>query len=116
MKRSAVFAGAMAAAIGSVDCGGGTTGGPATPAHDSGVDHEVIAPMTDYGIAVPEDADVQPVDAGSGEDVVAFMTDYGIAVPEDADVVQPVDAGGGEDVIAVGTDYGIAVPEDAGTH
>ncbi len=125
MKRSAVLAGAVAAALGSVDCGGNTTaasGADSGPAHEAGVSDahrgtgraDVVAPATDYGIPTFYDAAraAPPPDAGEPDaavsdagktgraDVIGVGTDYGIPA---------FDAGheGRPDVIAGGTDYGI---------
>jgi hypothetical protein len=122
MKRSAVFAGAVAAAIGSVDCSSSSsTPGAGMEPHDSGR-ADVVAAQPDYGIAVPYDAAhaLPPPDAGAGDaetDVLTVGQAYGTPGSLDAGHPPPADAGerdAGRDVVAVGTDYGIAMPYDAG--
>jgi len=99
MKRSAVLAAVAAIGTG-VGCGGSVE---SRPTADAAAD--VVAPGTDYGIPVMEDA-APRADAGP-EDAPADAT------PAFPDASTPHDAQP-DDVFAAGTDYGIPPFSDGG--
>ena len=96
MKRSTVLAAAAVAAIGGgLGCGGNIE--PSRPIPDAASD--VVAPATDYGIPVSDDARAPTADAREEADAGTLADASSLdASSKDAHT---------EDVFAPGTDYGI---------